>query len=110
VNDARPWLRESFSGRLCRECGASRLVLAVARRERVVAGKRPRHEVGSTLGEPLAEGDIGAADLADQDEHVVATHHAGRDQIAVDLGEQRLLDLIVTTPRKVISMITNWSV
>src|SRR6266550_2630721 len=47
----------------------------------------------SPLGEPLAEGDIGAADLGDQDEYVVLTHHAGRDQIAVDLGEQRLLDL-----------------
>src|SRR5207253_6284798 len=54
----------------------------------------------SPLGESLAEGDIGAADLGDQDEHVVLTHHAGRDQIAVDLGEQRLLDLIVPTLQK----------
>src|SRR5438093_4382093 len=54
----------------------------------------------SPLGEPFAEGDIGAADLGDQDEHVVLTNHAGRDQIAVDLGEQRLLDLIVTTLQK----------
>src|SRR5438552_18499090 len=52
------------------------------------------------LGEPSTEGDIGAADLGDQDEHVVATDHAGRDQIAVDRGEQRLLELIVTTDQK----------
>src|SRR5439155_26679586 len=45
-------------------------------------------------------GNIGASDLGDQDKQVVDTDHAGRDQVAVDLGEQRLLDRIVTRLQK----------